>query len=383
MAYRFAEPDNVPGAVSSGYQTQNNNFNAVRTGHINLMLTGMDGPEEPLVMRGSVLEVNGGLFRTDVSADEAVVKPPGTPAADAENFIWAVPQENGSLVYQYLTGNPAPEWSAAKGGWYSGNRRAIAKLFYTGGQFSGKVILDSYEAAGRVNTRRPVPAEGGVLVFENDIFTFPEILGGAQVPVAGDYAVPLPPGAYRYELKGGNSGAGGSGGTGGFGGGGGGGGSGSAGGAGAAGNPGEGGFPGREKAGGFYHSGGTLHITLGQNGGGGGTGGTGGRGGTGAFTASGQGGSGGQGANGGGGGGGGAGTASAIAGVIIAEGGRSGAGGAGAGAGGSGGYGTGGHGGTGGQGGGSPGYPGTRGQPPPEYLGIKLSSGYARIYRLW
>jgi hypothetical protein len=128
-----------------------------------------------------VIEVNGRKFRRD-SFDGVS----GSPAAGAYNFIYAVPSED-EMTLAYSSSVPA--WSAGKGGWYSGNNRAIARLFYAGGNYYEKVILDNYSAM-YAPTMQDGVTTGGTSV------AIPGYLANKK----NTYRFNLPAGAYRYSL---------------------------------------------------------------------------------------------------------------------------------------------------------------------------------------
>jgi hypothetical protein len=114
------------------------------------------------------------------------------------NYIYATPSGSGdqsTLYFQYST--TTPTWNAAKGGWYSGSsgNRAIVKLFYTGGNYNNKVILDSFNAIMFINTKQTVPTTGGVLV-DSGTINAPKV-------------VELTRGMYYCTIKGGKGGTGG------------------------------------------------------------------------------------------------------------------------------------------------------------------------------
>jgi hypothetical protein len=189
MAGLLPTPTNVPEAVSTGYQRQNTNFNAVTVGHSNIEIGNINNSNTPTIVGGSVIEVNGGIYRassteTITNASNAGLSP---PASNAQNYIYAVPGES-SLSWQYSSS--APTWNAAKGGWYNGNNRAVVKLFLSGTQYNGKVILDSYNAMQQVNTEQTIPTTGGVAI------TIPGYVANKKKT----YRFNLPPGAYRYTL---------------------------------------------------------------------------------------------------------------------------------------------------------------------------------------
>jgi hypothetical protein len=154
-------------------------------GFIALGLTNINATGAPQIANGSRVEVGGSLYRC--MADETVT---GTPGAGV-NYIYCVPAGTAASFTYSAAG---PSWNAVKGGWYNGNNRAVAKLYYTSGQYNGKVILDSYQAIKAVNTDQAIPASGGVQTVTGTTATSSHT---------------LPAGAYRYEIRAGDGGAGG------------------------------------------------------------------------------------------------------------------------------------------------------------------------------
>jgi hypothetical protein len=165
---------------------------------IALGLTNMNTISAPQVARGSRVEVGGSLYKCSDTADETITGTPGT----GQNYIYCVPA-GASASFTYST--TAPTWNSVKGGWYNGNNRAVAKVYFTGSgggsQYNGKVILDGYNAIRAVNTEQSVPTSGGVQ--------------SVSVPVNQVLSGTLQPGIYRIELKAGKGGTGGTGGAGG------------------------------------------------------------------------------------------------------------------------------------------------------------------------
>jgi hypothetical protein len=285
-------------------------------GFICLEITNIENSQKPVIVAGSRLEVNGGFYKVGPS-NEAVSGTPTTPAWDKNNYIYAVPSvavstvpvPNGeppsaSITFQFSDGNDEPTWNASLGGWYSGNKRAIVKFFYftynNGSRYSGKVILDSYNAMFMVNTKQT----------DMDAYTVKSAFLYGSGGTSGNEgsvntSINIPPGIYYYIIRGGSSGAGGAGGLGGDGFP-----------KGQKGNDGTGGQWVDEITGYLRHHGGHIRVRVGADGGAGGAGGNGAHGAPGAGGA------------GGAGGGGGSGRDSAIAG-IIARGGPPGRGGLG------------------------------------------------------
>jgi hypothetical protein len=185
-----AEPEtnNTQIATTAFVQGVMDGIKSVIRGFISLGLTNIDNSSVPQIAAGSKVEVGGSLY----GANGAIT---GTPTANAVNYIYAVPSE-GTLSFSYASTQPT--WNSAKGGWYNGNNRAVGKLFYTNGQYNGKVILDGYNAMRLLNADQTVPMTGGMQVV-NVTYSLLNIV----------LMTTLPAGAYRYEMKAGTGGRGG------------------------------------------------------------------------------------------------------------------------------------------------------------------------------
>jgi hypothetical protein len=191
MAIRqFTEPDiNLFFDDLNQALVLNNKASFVGRGYINVMFTNIDNAAAPALMAGSSWEQNGVLVFAD---SETAVS--GTPADNAVNYVYARPDM--TLVF----GANAPVWQESnnvKGGWYDGNDRALLRFYYSadGPVYGNKTIPDSYNAMTKTNAGYAPPSSGGHLV------------GTGAVNAAAAYTIP--PGAYRYELKGGTGGTGG------------------------------------------------------------------------------------------------------------------------------------------------------------------------------
>ncbi|MDR2444997.1 MAG: hypothetical protein LBD44_03575, partial [Spirochaetaceae bacterium] len=82
-----------------------------------------------------------------------------------------------------------------KGGWYSGNDRAVAKAYYVTSQYNNKVILDSYEAMHTLNARQTLASTGGTLIITGTVNEVKKTT--------------LAAGLYRLEMRAGTGGWGG------------------------------------------------------------------------------------------------------------------------------------------------------------------------------
>jgi hypothetical protein len=150
-------------------------------------VTNIDNTGAPQVMAGSKFILNRKMI--NITADTSI---DGSPVVGTDNYIYAV-LSGDSATFSY--GNGVPTYNPAKGGWYSGNNRAIARFFYTGERYNGKVILDSYNAMQIINTEQAIPTSGGQLVITGTV---------NQVK-----STTLPIGTYRWEMKAGTGGKGG------------------------------------------------------------------------------------------------------------------------------------------------------------------------------
>jgi hypothetical protein len=158
-------------------------------GFLLIGLTNMDNEQAPRVLAGSRFEINGSFYETQ--SDEAIT---GSISGSVVAYIYAV--ANGdTATFKYSTDKPG--FKPALGGWYSGNNRAVAKLYYTGGKYNGKVILDSYNAMYEINQVQTIPDTGGNLTNLTN--------AGAITRYT------LNAGAYRIEIRGGSGGKGGNG----------------------------------------------------------------------------------------------------------------------------------------------------------------------------
>jgi hypothetical protein len=189
MAQKIPEP-NIHQANLSDWEAFIMRTTAQMTGAMMLNLENMNGNGEPAISAGSRIEFNGALYWCQTTEG---IREVGNKANNSVNYIYAI--ANGETCY-FEYSSEAPTWNPALGGWYSGTvARAVAKFFYVGGRYNGKVILDGPNAMDKVNTKQPIETDVGYLI--------------ASGPVNGEQSVLLPPGAYFWGLKGGKGGKGG------------------------------------------------------------------------------------------------------------------------------------------------------------------------------
>jgi len=116
-------PDNVPSAVTTGYQLQNTVLFAAMTGLINISVDTVNKG----IRQGSIFELNGNIVR--VTTDVGIS---GSLLSDNKNFVYAIPTDDGKVNFSFST--TAPIWNANKGGWYLGatNQRALIECWTEG-----------------------------------------------------------------------------------------------------------------------------------------------------------------------------------------------------------------------------------------------------------
>jgi hypothetical protein len=129
-------------------------------GFMLLGLKNLDNWDAPAVLQGSRLELNGSFYKSE--SDEDINGSPST----GQNYIYAV-QKSGNVSFSYSS--TSPQWSVEKGGWYSGNDRAVAKVYYVTSQYNNKVILDSYDAMYKLNERQTLASTGGTLIITGTV----------------------------------------------------------------------------------------------------------------------------------------------------------------------------------------------------------------------
>ena len=156
-------------------------------GFIQLMLTNLNTAQVPQIARGSRLEVNGTFY--SVPENETIE---GATSSNRWIFVYAVTLSN-SVVFEYS--EIFPVWDTMKNGYYSssGNARAVAKAWRGADGWFSKVVLETYES------------------MFTDNFSVLSNTGGTSVMVStvGGITQWLAPGAYRFEIRGGQGGRGG------------------------------------------------------------------------------------------------------------------------------------------------------------------------------
>jgi hypothetical protein len=183
MARIFTEPlNNEITYTQWGQLIQKTIFEA--RGFISLGLTNLNNSAAPQIEYGSRVEVSGSLYLCE--ATETVT---GSPQLGV-NYIYCV---TAGSVASFSYSTYPPTWNAVKGGWYNGENRAVAVLYYYGGAYYSKMVIDG--AALPVPDKSVVPFTTGTLI--------QNVAGGQTVTVT------LDPGEYIIEIAGAGGGGGG------------------------------------------------------------------------------------------------------------------------------------------------------------------------------
>lgn len=148
-------PDNVPGAVTTGYQLQNTVLYASMTGMSNVAIDNIN----KIIIQGSIFELNGNIVRV---IDNEIIG--GSLSPNSICYVYAIPDNYGNVYFELSNINP--EWSAIKGGWYKkninnifSNERALIKVVTN----SSSDIVFSSGMNNEVNNYVPIN-DGGILV---------------------------------------------------------------------------------------------------------------------------------------------------------------------------------------------------------------------------
>jgi hypothetical protein len=176
-------PDNVPGAVTSGYQRQNTVLFASMTGFSNLNL------DRNLITAGSVFEINGAIFRC---LNDETINNLESISHSTIFYIYAEPINANELMF--YARNTNPDWNVLKGGYYINNNRALIKAIKNQNGDVEAVKMNSILT--NVNSVVP-PNSGGNEVITRTVKTHESYHGEA--------------GWYRFDIKsglgGGNGGS--------------------------------------------------------------------------------------------------------------------------------------------------------------------------------
>lgn len=172
-------PDNVPGAVTTGYQRQNNIIFITMLGHINVYMS------NNLMKEGSVFELNGVIAKlvNDEPIERINIVPVYKPL-----YIMAIPINENEVIFRVIeVENSGVVWNQLKGGWYrqGTNERAIIQAFKDeNNNLIGAVSMGTGGNGGGISIAPP--NSGGAIFFNS--------------AVRGTQTVFQQPGWVRYEL---------------------------------------------------------------------------------------------------------------------------------------------------------------------------------------
>jgi hypothetical protein len=187
----------IDGATLEDWQTFILRTTIQGGGYMLLGIVNMKTAGAPSIEIGSRLEINGAFYKA--VANEGVSGSPG----NGTNYVYAVPS-GGSAGFAYSTA--APVWSAAKGGWYNGNNRAILRFEYASGAYNNKIMMDGFNYDSILEAFKkmagfdiPPDSAARTLVYSKT--------------TEGEASVTLGEGIYEVRMRGGKGGDGGMGGT--------------------------------------------------------------------------------------------------------------------------------------------------------------------------
>jgi hypothetical protein len=152
-------------------------------GLIALSLTNYDNNNACEIAEGSVVEINGAIFRQE-SGNTSIT---GTPANNAINYILMSAANNTATA---AWNNSTPSWNTAYQGFYVGGNRYVGECYYDGSNYYGKCI---YNSADPRQVQMQIPLLGYVSS-GNAANIFP---GGMYIRwidpgAAGTVRIPLP-----------------------------------------------------------------------------------------------------------------------------------------------------------------------------------------------
>lgn len=117
-------------------------------GFIALSLTNYDNNNACEIAEGSVVEINGAIFRQEAGNTTIT----GTPENNAINYIMLSAANNAAAA---SWNNAAPSWNNSYQGYYVGNNRYIGGCYFDGANYARKWIYkkgDSIEHSGGPNS---------------------------------------------------------------------------------------------------------------------------------------------------------------------------------------------------------------------------------------
>ena len=172
-------------------------FSAVNLGFFHGGLANPSDTAPPIVMAGTVFEMNGSYFRVDVDTPAI----PRGLSTSSLAYVFAVATAGG-VEFELLSETPA--WSPSRNGWYGGDRRALFKMAHVreSGGTSAFVAKTTMAEGFRQLHRFTLANDYLVLNAPIPVRSF----DGAGGPLTEKLT--LYPGVYVFSLSGGGGGGG-------------------------------------------------------------------------------------------------------------------------------------------------------------------------------
>jgi len=133
MLQQLPNPDNVPGAVTTGYQRQNTNIFAIQTG-LDTSEPRDDGNGFVHIPRGGIIEVNGVMFK--ITGDITLQKD------EPDTMYWLAVNDNGDGTATIELSPKAGMWDSTKQGFYNLQNQRILN-WNSFGTFDENYIIDN------------------------------------------------------------------------------------------------------------------------------------------------------------------------------------------------------------------------------------------------
>jgi hypothetical protein len=134
-------PDNVPGAVSTGYQRQNNNIFAIQTGLDTL--NPIENGTSIIIEAGGIIEVNGLMFKVSYTTTF------NRPGNDTPFYIAATDNGDGTASLSIVTTRGT--WNNSKQGYYLPNGSRTTNKNIKNPSTTGGILAYSKTTKGKDN----------------------------------------------------------------------------------------------------------------------------------------------------------------------------------------------------------------------------------------
>jgi len=162
--------DNIPGAVSTGYQAQNVSSEAVRLGLDTIVINAGVGGIDFSVEEGGTVEENGMLWT--VRTDSMTIPEAGTAKG---NYYFALKEDSGNRSIEMITAATFAlgSFQSTKNGYYTADNRRILNTYCTKLSSSVYAYVMFKLESPKIAYRKNVPVNDGTeLVDMNDVTRF-------------------------------------------------------------------------------------------------------------------------------------------------------------------------------------------------------------------